>query len=73
MKCHVCGSDLQAIITDMPFKTGPRAIVILKELPVLHCGNCGEYLLEDPVMEKVETILAGVQQGAELEVVHYAA
>jgi YgiT-type zinc finger domain-containing protein len=73
MICHVCGGSLRAAVTDMPFKTGPRAIVILKELPVLNCTNCGEYLLEDPVMEKVEAILAGVQQGAELEVVHYAA
>jgi YgiT-type zinc finger domain-containing protein len=73
MKCQVCGTDLQATVTDMPFKTGPRTIVILKELPVLNCANCGEYLLEDPVMERVEGILARVQDGAELEVVHYAA
>ena len=73
MRCHVCGGGLQATVTDMPFKTGLRTIVILKELPVLNCGNCGEYLLEDPVMERVEAILARVQHGAELEVVHDAA
>lgn len=73
MKCHVCGAELQATVTDMPFKTGARAIVILRDLPVLACGNCGQFLLEDPVMDRVETILARVQDGAELEVVHYAA
>lgn len=73
MTCHVCGTNLQATVSDMPFKTGPRTIVILKELPVHTCNNCGHFLLDDAVMERVETILASVQDGAELEVVHYAA
>lgn len=73
MKCHVCGGDLQPIRTDMPFKIGQQAIVILKELPVLQCANCGEYLIEDDVMERVEAILEKADPGAELEIVRYAA
>ena len=57
----------------MPFKTGPQSIVILKEMPVLQCGNCREFLIEDAVMEQVEAILARVDHGAELEIVRYAA
>jgi hypothetical protein len=57
----------------MPFKIGPNTIVILKAVPVLQCANCSEYLLEDPVMERVETILDKVDRTAELEVVRYAA
>ena len=73
MKCQVCGNPLEATVTDMPFKTGMRTIVILKGLPVLLCGNCGEYLLEDPVLEKTESILEHVDQNVELEIVQYAA
>jgi hypothetical protein len=57
----------------MPFKIGPNTIVILKAVPVLQCANCSEYLLEDPVMERVEAILDKVDRTAELEVVRYAA
>ncbi len=73
MKCHVCSTDLKPIITDMPFKTGPKRIVILKDLPVLQCHSCGEYLLEDSVMSKVEVMLNQADQQAELEIVRYAA
>ena len=73
MKCHVCGGGLEATVTDAPFKTGQHAIVILKELPVLQCGNCGEYLIEDTVMKHVEAILEKANHGAELEIVRYAA
>ena len=72
MTCHVCGSALKPVVTDMPFKIGRQTIVILKDLPVLQCANCGEFLVEDPVMERVEAILANVDREAELEIVRYA-
>jgi YgiT-type zinc finger domain-containing protein len=73
MKCRVCGSKLQAITTDLPFKVNVATIVILKGLPVYHCENCGEYLLEDTVLEKVEGIIQKVDDTAELEIIRYAA
>lgn len=73
MQCHVCGSKLEPLITDLPFKVTERAIVILKGLPVLQCDNCTEYLLEDPVMHRVEEILERVDPEAELEIIRYAA
>ena len=30
MKCQVCGGSLEVVVTDMPFKIGWEAIVILK-------------------------------------------
>jgi hypothetical protein len=47
--------------------------VILKDLPVLQCGNCTEYLLQDSVMGKVDDMLARVGSEAELEIIRYAA
>jgi YgiT-type zinc finger domain-containing protein len=73
MKCTVCGSELKATKTDLPFKVRETTIVILKDLPVLQCKNCTEYLLRDGVMEKVDEMLASVASGAELEIIRYAA
>lgn len=73
MRCAICGSDMVAARTDLPFKVGPSAIVIVKGLPVISCTRCQEYLIEDPVMEKVDKILASVDESLELEVVHFAA
>ena len=73
MKCRVCGSNLRAKNTDLPFKLRETTIVILKDLPVLQCDNCTEYLLRDEVMANVEQMLARVGSGAELEVIRYAA
>jgi YgiT-type zinc finger domain-containing protein len=73
MKCHVCGSIMRSIVTNLPFKVNETTIVILKELPVLQCKNCSEYLLDDPVMKRVDEILEKVDTLAELEVIRYAA
>ena len=73
MKCSVCGSKLSHMITDLPFKVSDQAIVILKGLPVLQCDNCGEYVLEDSVMTRVEDILQKADAAAELEVIRFAA
>ena len=73
MKCRVCGGVLEARITDLPFKTGDSSIVILKDLPVLQCRQCGEMELENSVMSKVEGVLCAVNRSAELEIIRYAA
>ncbi|MHB1748368.1 MAG: type II toxin-antitoxin system MqsA family antitoxin [Leptospirillum sp.] len=73
MKCYLCGGTMESEISDMPFKLSSKTIVILKELPVLQCNNCGEYAIEDSIMEKVEALLSRVDQEAELEIVRFAA
>lgn len=73
MKCQVCGGKLHSEVSDMPFKLGPRRIVIVKDLQVLQCENCGEYVIENAVMQSVERILGTVDSTAELEIVQYAA
>lgn len=71
--CHVCGSATEAIQTDLPFKRDRRSIVVIRDLPVFQCSRCQEYLLEDPVMARVEQILAAVDRDTELEIVRFAA
>ena len=73
MKCHVCGSPMTSIVTDLPFKVSEASIVILKDLPVLQCDNCNQYLLQDSVLKEVDKLLERVHSAAELEVIRYAA
>ena len=73
MKCRVCGSEMKPMVTDLPFKVSETTIVILKGLPVFQCDNYSEYLLDDPVMARVEKLLEKVDVAAELEVIKYAA
>ena len=73
MNCHVCGASLKPVVTDLPFKVNETAIVIIKGLPAMQCENCQEYLIEDPVMERVEVILHKTGATVELEVVSFAA
>jgi YgiT-type zinc finger domain-containing protein len=73
IKCHICGGNLKPTRTDLPFKRDEKSIVIFKDLPISQCENCQEYLIEDPVMEAVESIMSGVNPTAELEIIRYAA
>ncbi|MBI3351084.1 MAG: YgiT-type zinc finger protein [Nitrospirae bacterium] len=73
MICHSCGETLEKIDSDLPFKTKQHTIIIIKNLPVLQCKNCSEYLIEDPVMGKIDILLNKVDKTAELEILTYAA
>jgi YgiT-type zinc finger domain-containing protein len=73
MRCEVCGAELAAITTDLPFKVREPGIVIVKGIPVLQCVRCPQYRLEDGVLARVDEILRRVDGEIELEVVRYAA
>jgi YgiT-type zinc finger domain-containing protein len=64
---------MSPVITDLPFKLSEERIVILKQLPVLQCVACREYLIEDAVMARIDTMLKSTDSTAELEVLRYAA
>lgn len=72
ISCHNCGGKLDNIITNLPFKIKNDSIVIIKDLPLLQCQNCFEYIIEDKIMEKVDKILNKIDETAELEVLSYA-
>ncbi len=64
---------MSGTITDLPFKVTAATIVVLKDLPVIQCDGCGEFLIEDAVMERVDAILEKADTAVELEIVRYAA
>jgi YgiT-type zinc finger domain-containing protein len=73
MRCTICGAHMSPVVTDLPFKLSEERIVILKQLPVLQCGACHEYLIEDAVMARIDAMLKGTDSTAEIEVLRYAA
>jgi len=72
MNCQDCGGRLEKIITNLPFKIRHNSIIIIKELPVLQCKVCHQYLLEDKVMGKVDRIMKGINDTVEVEILSYA-
>lgn len=73
MTCRVCGGTLEPRVTDLPMKVSDSTIVILKQLPVLECSQCGDTELEHETMLRVDRLLARVDKSAELEVIRFAA
>ena len=73
MNCHNCGEKYLAATTDIPFKTGTHSVVINKDLPVLQCANCGEYLIEDSEMRRADEILSSIEKDVEVGIIRYAA
>ena len=73
MRCNVCGAEMRSTRSDLPLKITGQTIVILKNLPILQCENCAQYLIEDAVLGRIGKILATVGGTAELQVIPYAA
>jgi YgiT-type zinc finger domain-containing protein len=73
MNCHNCGARLTKVITDLPFKIRKKSIIILRNVPVMQCENCSEFLVEDEVMEKIDGIFAKIDSSVEVEILNYAA
>ncbi len=71
--CHICGGTLEERCTTLRFKVGDDRVVIIKSFPVLQCANCSEYVIEDAVMERVDTIPSSVDTAVELETLSYVA
>lgn len=67
MTCHEWAAGIRRNYTDLTFKVGEKSIVILKDLPVVQCDNCSEYLIED------EVILSMTDAKAELEIISFPA
>ena len=73
MKCLVCGAALRSTATDLPRKVSDRTIVIVKNVPVLQCAGCLEYLVDDAVMARIDELLSRVDRSIELRIVSFAA
>ncbi|MBW4491710.1 MAG: type II toxin-antitoxin system MqsA family antitoxin [Oscillatoria princeps RMCB-10] len=74
MMCVICkhGQTHPGLVT-VTLQRGD-CTVILKGVPAEVCENCGEYYLSEPVTEQVlERAEIAVNNGAEVEIIRYAA
>jgi YgiT-type zinc finger domain-containing protein len=63
-----------AQLSDLPFRLEAHKILVVKDTPAHVCGSCGEVMLPDTVMKRIDQIINRIRdREAELEVVRYAA
>jgi len=74
MQCVLCrqGATRPGHVTVTLERSG--SVVIFKEVPAEVCENCGEYYLSDEVTDRLMSRAEeAIRQGAEVEIVRYAA
>ncbi|MDZ8084457.1 MAG: type II toxin-antitoxin system MqsA family antitoxin [Nostoc sp. DedQUE12b] len=74
MKCIICkhGETKPGLITVILERD--ECIIVLKKVPAEICDKCGEYYLSDTVTEQVlGKAESAINNGAELEIIKYAA
>jgi YgiT-type zinc finger domain-containing protein len=74
MKCVICkhGETKPGLVTVTLERD--ESIIVLKKVPAEICDNCGEYYLSDVVTKQVlEKAESAINNGAELEIIRYAA
>jgi YgiT-type zinc finger domain-containing protein len=74
MRCVLCKQgETQPGHVPVVLQRG-ETVVILKEVPAEVCKNCGEYYLNDAVTgEVLERAEKAIQNGAEVEILRFAA
>ena len=73
MRCHVCGGRMEEKRASLPFRLNDEQILIVKQMPVSECCQCGEIVISDGVMAQLDILIAEVDAGAELEIKRYVA
>ncbi len=74
MRCVIClhGETKPGLVTVTLERD--ECIVVIKKVPAEVCDNCGEYYLSDAITEQVlERAEVAVNNGAEVEIIKYAA
>jgi YgiT-type zinc finger domain-containing protein len=74
MRCVICkhGETKPGLVTVTLERD--EFIVVIKKVPAELCNNCGEYYLNDEITEQVlERAEVAVNNGAEVEIIRYAA
>lgn len=74
MNCVICKQGVTREGTATVTLERGRTTVVIKEVPAEVCENCGEYYLSEAVTERVQQLAQqAFEQGAEIEVLRYAA
>ena len=73
MVCFMCKGTLMEGFSNFTVDVG-KCIVIVKNVPALICGQCGEVSYNDAVAQRLEQIVHSLTEtvNAEIAVVHYS-
>ena len=70
----MCAGQYSSRVSLICYSTlGRKSTAIMKELPVLQCEHCSEYVLVDDLMGRLANRLGKADQQEELEILHDAA
>lgn len=73
MKCFFCKGDTHPAKTVFTVQFG-EAVIVIKNVPCEECEQCGETVISDPVMGKLEELVSKAKQLLqEVAVIDYAA
>ena len=74
MKCTICKTgEMRSGHATVTLQRA-NTVVVIKDVPAQVCQDCGEYYLDEPVVQRVYAQAdAAAQRHAEVEVVQYAA
>ena len=74
MKCVIChNGQTQPGIVTVTLQRGTTTVII-KDVPADVCDNCGEYFLDENTTKQVySSAMNAVKNGAEVEIIRYAA
>jgi YgiT-type zinc finger domain-containing protein len=74
MTCVICRTGKPEPGTTTVALQRGQTTVILKDVPASICDNCGEYYLSDEITGRVlDCANRAVQNGAEVEIIRFAA
>ena len=73
IKCFSCKSGEMSPSTATYIAEAVNCIVIIKNVPCVKCGQCGEVLYNTDTLKKIEAIVKSAEQFAmEISVIDYA-
>ncbi len=74
MKCVICkNGETQPGHTNVSLHRG-ESLVFIKNVPADICENCGEYYLSEDITDRTLSLAeSAVENGAELEILRFAA
>ena len=69
--CALCGGPKQPGLTTFSAELG-FGVVVIRNVPALVCGQCGENWIEDPVAAQIETVIQEAKRKhAQIEVMAF--
>lgn len=74
MKCPLCKGKMKKGKTTLPFEMGKEGMIVIKDVPALVCGQCGDAFVEMEVAKQVEQLIQTAKKdGMTLGFVSYKA